>query len=367
MTIAEAAEGKSTDPASELRDLRQFFFTVLLILCPVFLLYGLTEALAWRIGETVPPKEIAQWQATNHDRIWRGGDARSYLFYKLARTLLLRPEVLVLGQSRVNSLQAQLFAPYTFYNASMAAFTFSHYISFLQRITAAGYAPRVLFCNFDYWMFSKEFDRSGNWGDRFYDEPPTHWEDLKAVIDVLAQRPFHLIGQLSHTDEAKGIYAVANGTGFRWDGDLQSPQPSADPDHLEFENDQIEVGRTPLLLDDHMARSQIENFTRFMELARSHHISVVGVQFPFYARIIDSLNSNPNAGIWRQFQSPQMRQFFESQGMIFFDFADFPPYRDQPQHFVDSLHPDAVLDEIVVKRVLADPRVRTLLPRTNGG
>lgn len=49
---------------------------------------------------------------------------------------------------------------YSFYNAGLTAWTFTHLRCFLELVTADGYAPKVLFFNFDCWMFSKGFDHS---------------------------------------------------------------------------------------------------------------------------------------------------------------------------------------------------------------
>jgi hypothetical protein len=116
---------------SQLREWRRLFVVLVLMLSPLLVTAAL-EGLAWRIGETMPMSLISKWQDGAPDRLWRGGDGHSYLTYKLARVADLKPEILALGPSRANSFRAAAFAPYTFFNAGLTAWTFEQYRRFLE-------------------------------------------------------------------------------------------------------------------------------------------------------------------------------------------------------------------------------------------
>src|SRR6516165_7359257 len=99
MTLsATATSGDRT--FSEAREWRRFLVMLLLVICPSLILIGALEAIAWRIGETRTMAAIAQWHSAKPGRMWRGGDGRSYLTYKVAGVRLLTPEVIMLGASR---------------------------------------------------------------------------------------------------------------------------------------------------------------------------------------------------------------------------------------------------------------------------
>jgi hypothetical protein len=74
------------------------------------------------------------------------------------------------------------------------------------------------------------------------------------------------------------------------------------------------------------------------------------------------LNRDNWAAIWQEFKSDKARAYFASQSILFFDFVDMPEYRDKPEHFGDSAHPDSTAVTDVMRRVLNDNRVRALLP-----
>jgi len=361
--IAPIAAGETAGFRAEAQEWVRFARILLLTLWPTLAIIGSLEATAWRTGETVSADAIARWQSEKPGRIWRGGDGRSYLGYKTARVRLLKPDVIMLGQSRANSFSGDGLQPYTFYNAGLTAWTFKQYLRFLQLIATDGYAPRVLFFNFDYWMFSKGFDLAGVW--KFYGQFPTHAEEIKFVIDEMQAHPLALIRRLPYADELKGLYAVLSGDGFRQDGTLAVRFPTADPRRLD--QDGTAVGVSPVQLGPTFDSEQVQAFEQFVEFAHEKNIRLIGIQVPFYAKILDGLNTDPRAGIWREFRSDASKAYFESKGVIFFDFADMPEYRDMPEHFIDSIHPDPRIFRDILLRVLKDPRVKEILPSAQSG
>jgi hypothetical protein len=339
---------------------RRFLRTLLLVLWPTLIIAASVERVAWRTGETVDPDTIARWQSQKPGRMWRGGDGRSYLTYKVARIKLLKPEVVMLGQSRANSFAANDVRPYPFYNAGLTAWTFNQYLRFLELINSDGYEPRVLFFNLDYWMFSRNFDQY--WSTRFYEHPPTHAESVRFVLQEWQKNPIYLLRRLSAASDLQGIYALLNGDGFKEDGSLTfSGGLSADPKRLD--NDGIVVGQVPVQVGNGFDEGEVASFERFVAYAHSKNIVLIGIQVPFYKKVLDGLNSSPNAGIWREFRSEARRRYFASKGVMFFDFADMPEYRDKAQHFIDSIHPDPKVFHDMLRRILADPQVKAVLPK----
>jgi len=363
MSTLEHSINKVYKRSGEMREGLRFFITILLITAPILIAFGLLEMVAWQVGETMSMQAIAEWQSREPERMWRGGDGRSYLAYKVARVRQLKPQIIMLGQSRANSFRGESLKPYSFFNSGLVAWTFSHYRRYLELVTADGYAPKALFFNFDYWMFSKGFDKY--WVERFYEEPPTHWEGLKVIIEQLQKDPTALYRTLPATHKLKGLYAVLSGDGFRQDGSLGGAVPTPDPNRLA--NDGTAVGGPPVELGDGFDDEQLAAFERFVSFAKSRNIALIGLQAPFYAKILYGLNQESRAGIWREFRSDARHAYFEGKGIIFFDFADMPEYREKPEYFVDSLHPDFRIFADIVRRMLSDPRVRAVLPDLQSG
>jgi hypothetical protein len=351
---------EQTADRSQLREWRRLLVVVVLMLSPLLVIVGALEGLAWRIGETMPMSLISKWQDGAAGRLWRGGDGHSYLTYKLARAADLKPEILAIGPSRANSFRAAAFSPYTFFNAGLAAWTFEQYRRFLELSARDGYAPKILVFDLDYWMLSSGFDHY--WVNRFDEQPSTHAADLLRVIGELREEPLRLWQALPAADHLHGLYALLAGDGFRADGSL--PVKSGEPDAQRLLDDGTAVGIPPVVLTDHIAPEQVAKFDEFVAFARERHIALIGIQLPFYEKILNGLNGNPDAGIWREFASAEWQQHIAASGVLFFDFADMPEYRDKPEYFSDSLDPDARVVDHIMQLVMTDPRVRALLPKT---
>jgi len=362
MSAVDTAADTAAAPAvtrSPLGEWGRFIVTLLLVLSPLLLVGVALEALAWRIGETMPMSMITTWQDGAPDRVWRGGDGHSFLTYKLARIADLKPEVIALGSSRANSFRGDVVAPYSFYNAGLTTWTIDQDKRFLELITRDGYAPRALVFTLDYWMFSPGFDHY--WGNRFDLTPLTHIDDLMRVVGQLTSDPADLWHRLSATGREHGLYALLTGEGFAADGSMPSKPTTADAARLDADN--TEIGTPPAVLADEMSPDQLAKFDEFVALAKAKHVALIAVQLPFYEKILDGLNGNPDAGIWRQFESAEWRQRLADKGVTFFDFADAPAYRDQPQYFTDSLDPDPRAVGEIMRQVMADARVKALLPK----
>ena len=358
MSAVSGATG-AAEGGSQLREWRRFLTVLLLVLSPSLAAGLALESFAWRIGETMPMASVSTWQDGAPGRLWRGGDGHSYLTYKLARVADLKPEVIALGPSRANAFGGDAFAPYSFYNAGLTAWTFDQYRRFVELTARDGYAPRVLVFNLDYWMFSAGFDHY--WVDRFDEHPTTHVADLLRVVGQLGSDPASAWRLLVASDRIHGLYGLLAGSGFGADGSLPAAPATADPQRLL--SDGTEAGVPPVELADRVAPEQVAKFDRFAALAKSKGIVLIGVQLPFYEKILNGLNGNPQAGIWREFASPERQQHMAAAGVLFFDFADMPEYRDKPEFFSNSLDPNGRLVGQVMQRVTADPRVQAVLPK----
>ena len=337
----------------------RFIAILVLVMSPLLLAGAALELLAWRVGETMSMPAIAAWQDDAPDRIWKGGDGHSYLTYKLARVAALKPEVVAVGPSRANGFRGDVFAPRSFYNAGQTTWTIEQDRRFLDLIARDGYAPRVLMFNLDYWMFAPGFDHY--WSNRFDETPETHVANLMRVFGQLTKAPGDLLRRLPETGREHGLYALLTGEGFAADGTL--PAKPTTPDAARLDGDGTEAGIPPAVMAEHMSPDQIAKFDEFAALARAKHVALVGVQLPFYKKIVDGLNADPQNGLWREFQSETWRKHLADTGVVFFDFADSADYRDKPEYFIDSLDPDARAVGNVMRQVTADPRVKAVLAK----
>ena len=77
-----------------------------------------------------------------------------------------------------------------------------------------------------------------------------------------------------------------------------------------------------------VSAKQLGVLRRLAELARQRHVILAGIQLPFFKPAVDYLDTNAAyrqySGVWREFESPQMRQTLEQMGIRLFDLAHDP-------------------------------------------
>ena len=88
----------------------------LIVAVPLFAMFLACEYVGWNLGEDLSPEEGARLQTADPRIVWDSASFSSHYRFKLARVEVVKPDVLVLGQSRMRSLSAGMFAPYSFYN-----------------------------------------------------------------------------------------------------------------------------------------------------------------------------------------------------------------------------------------------------------
>src|SRR5262249_27111506 len=154
--------------------------------------------------------------------------------------------------------------------------------------------------------------------------------EMLRLFGQLREDPLRLWRALPASDRRQGLLALLSGEGFGADGTLSAATPSSDPQRLI--DDGTRAGIPPVELSERIAPEQVEKFEEFATFAKSKAITLIGVQLPYYRKILDELNDDPRAGSWREFASAEWQRRLAAVGVVFFDFAGLPEYRDRPEY-----------------------------------
>lgn len=346
------------------------FWTTLLLLfgVPIPLLVAVVAVVAVRVGEMVPFPRVARMQQADSELIWKGyrdvQDAR----YKLACLDAIRPEVLVLGESRMGQVRRQMFAPYSFYNMARTAYAMRTYADLVRRFPP-GYNPRVIVFTLDFFQFSPHFNAAR--AEAMPDFTSTRTDAwLNAFRDVLAELPKHPSLLFAGRRDPKygrpivGLQAWLNSYGFRPDGSehlaKQWMAKVADP-HMGEDPD--EAQKKDFFDAPEMGAGEKASFEEFTALCRERGIALVGIQMPMYRPMIRRVETDPRFAILADYRRHLADGWFAKQGVIAFDFLDMPGYSDDARYFWDPIHPNEPAILAALAQAGADPRVRMLLPK----
>jgi hypothetical protein len=115
----------------------------------------------------------------------------------------------------------------------------------------------------------------------------------------------------------------------------------------------------------HIDQGQITALERLAALARERGVTLVGIQLPFIEEGVDYLDHDPSyhhyAGVWREFDSQQMRDKFRSLGIHFFDLGR-ASFADDKRNFVDAYHPSELGTLRSMIKLCNEPDFRSLFP-----
>ena len=338
---------------------------------PILLVIPVTEFVSWRTGLSIPPEAAARLQMENPHLRWFGSRDSVSARFKLIRVAQERPDVLIMGASRVCQFRAPMFQPYSFYNLARVSWPMNTYPELFRRLPK-DYAPKVIIFGLDFFMFNHRYATDPEMMTGVPDYSPPGWRDhllrLRDVFDTLFDNPAALranghdpVSGLPVIGLAPSIYA----NGFRPDGSETQNEPDLfgyrDPNRNMLKGNLL--NRSPLFYGDKMDPEEMAQFEEFAALARARGITLIAVQMPMFGPMAKYLAKDENFGILRDFRAHIAQGYFERQGVIVFDFLDFTAWGQDPRYFIDAWHPTEVISAAVLYQMLGDPRVQAILPK----
>jgi hypothetical protein len=298
--------------------------------------------------------------------VWMPMRIQAHARLKLAQLARDRPDVVIMGQSRLGKVRATMFRPYTCYNLSRVSWPFDTYPDILRHFPE-GYRPKLILVDADFFMFGPKYTAHY----AFFNMAPVYGHPFSEnlieahnVATQLLQHPRLLWQRTDYTDRpARGISAILGEDGFFKDGSERVPAVAL-----------LRAGRSPedimfpewkeyITGGDKMGEAEMTAFKQFADVARQMGIPVVAVQMPMYGPAVRVLEKDPNYRIIQDFRDHVAQGYFDRLGIPFFDYMNFPPYSEDYRYFYDAAHPGGPLTEAVIASLASDPRVHALLPR----
>jgi len=88
---------------------------------------------------------------------------------------------------------------------------------------------------------------------------------------------------------------------------------------------------------------------------------------PFVPAVVNALEQSPLYDRWRQFESQQMREWIQKQGVIYHNFTRLQDFGGRLDGFVDPFHPAETTYLRVLLTMLDDDRFQALFPNIDPG
>lgn len=337
----------------------------------LLVLMALLEFINWRVGQTIPYDEAAREQVENPALLWNDGDENAPRL-KLIRAGQVRPDVLVIGQSRTTQFRSAMFHPYSFYSLSKIGWSYGVYSELLEQLPE-DYKPKVVIFSLDFFNLNPhylaDYAVRRSWAvmdpGRSLAAPqslPFAWRD---VFNLLYMHP-DLIMAGRHNPEGQpsiGLVASYSGDGVRLDGSETHPllalnTAGRNPNLFNT----VLWDHAPIYYGDKVSGEEMVKFEKFIALVRAKGATPIGVQMPIYGPVMRVIEQDSHYGILKDYRDRIASGYFDRQGVIVFDYATFPPYSDDYRYFIDAFHPTEAVCAAAVLKMSSDPRVNAILP-----
>lgn len=320
------------------------------------------------IGELDPKPIFLESLKTNEEIIIGQSIYDDMVDLKLEAVRKLDPEIISIGNSRVNSFRANMFTPYSFYNLSRTTNDFMIIKSYLELLKDLKNL-KVVIVNLQVSRFSNSN------GQKFKNKIPnfSYNDPYKLFKKKLIYLKKNQLGLKSNFPDNFGINRRNVDRGIRaLDGSVHGGKQhniSLDAQiarKIKLENRKRDFSNKPFFkhLDSKLNPEAIEAFKELVEYANSRNISVVAITPPYSKKIINMLEGDHEKfELWHTFQEEEFQLMFRDSFGYYFNYSRHSDLGSSPLEMMDHIHPSEKICARMLIRMMQDQKFNKLLPK----
>jgi hypothetical protein len=349
---------------------------------PLLLGIVMIEALLWQAGETWPLPQVIQFQEKHpHSFFDRLVIDQATQRYKYLQVLRRRPQILVLGSSRMRQFRAEMFGRQAavFYNGGGMIHSLEDLRDFFDRLPPEA-TPKTVILGLDFWWLNGDEKKLIGASDFFRVTVETDgalkWQAHANAIAGFLRQPVSLLQAIRTTFGTKrdpnaiGLQARLQRQGFRLDGskriDLEIPStPDEWRERLpsdEFLRREILDGHSPFTLTNELSPALLERLRGVVSKMQKRGVFVIGYNPPIVGQSARVLPTAPHQkDFWREYHE-QVPELFHQIGLPFFDIVTPQQLGLDDRYMRDWCHTHDTFDLNVLQHFCDDPKIRALFP-----
>lgn len=280
----------------------------------------------------------------------------NYSLFKLEMTKKIKPQVLVIGSSRVMQIRKQFFKNKTFYNAGGIMTNLKQGLVGIDEILNE-YSPEVVIIGLDMWWFNPKYNmkawnfpynynnlnhRSYLYGEVFrqylFPSGKIKYLDFSISKSYAAKRNDRLTQQHPTT----GIVAWQLGDGFRPDGSYQYGKRLAgiEPIDSTFADtkNRIAKSKSRFVASQDISAQNLAEFEQMIQKLLAKNIKIVLFLAPFPAEIYSILTTDPGQKKFFKLFRQETYLLAQKYNLQFFDFSNFASVESTDNEAFDGFH-----------------------------
>jgi hypothetical protein len=336
----------------------RFLLKLFLFSLPIFIIIGFPFWVLYRSGELMSDSQIVAQMATAQASATASAPSDAIVglaytnpvdYLNLQSVIAEKPEVLVIGSSRVGQIRSTFFTPTTTVYIASGLQKISHFRHFLDDIPTSS-TPRVMIVGLDEKFFDPAYDSLAPDNiDALLTQPFTATDVLTnwtTVYHDYAAGKFTIGGLLRAPSSTIGLSAIVQDAGYRVDGSRQtgtiwnSPANPASSDY-EFHStfSEIAEGIDGFEHSSMVSQSALDELDTFLADCQARHITVIGFLTPFAPDVYQKLMSLPAGQYGFLKPLPQdVSNVFTKHGFAFYNFMDPTPLGITDAEVQDGVH-----------------------------
>jgi hypothetical protein len=349
---------------------------LILLTLPILLVLGIPAAIAVKTGELFHIDHIAKAQSLPEPILFGPAYGSPDAAYKLRRTLLEKPQVLIVGSSRVLNIRREFIHPdLTFYNAGRISEPIWSIRQALIQIPK-NQLPTHIILGIDQYQFNANAcDDTPNTItpakiQQRFSPSPDGWTRLPQIAPLILSDL--LAGKIHPTPPPQaglplGIAATINSSGFRNDGSYRYGDVISTPPHQRSAPNRIadslkrirkngrsfEHGQT-------LHQPNIDEIARLIAFCKKHNIHLIPYLPPYAPTTLAAMRSDPNKYAYLPLLHPTLNPLFTQAGLTLHDFTQAPNSTDD--QFIDGFHPSERIDaQILLQIITQDPQAAKII------
>ncbi len=318
----------------------KFLLKLALFCLPIALILSFPLWVMSRSGELLSDDAMVARQTSAPNPVVVGLTFSNPVYYmQLHAAIAKKPNVLVLGSSRIQQIRADFFGTSTAYIAAGSAQKISHFRHFLDKIPASA-TPKVLILGLDQKFFNPAYDSLA----------PDNIDDLLtrplSTMDVLAnwssvyryyyQRKFSITQLMNAPDSLIGLAAITVGAGYRNDGSHAPGTFDAPPADPTISN--IGTGTEGFEPSTTVSQGALAELDTLLADAHAKNIYVVGFLPPFAPSVYQKILTLPDQFGYLKTLAPDVSNIFKKYNFAFYDFTDPKSVGATEKQMADGIH-----------------------------
>lgn len=326
---------------------KKFVLKIILLVIPLILVYGFPFYCLYVAGELVPLDTIVQRQQQNEDLLFGVAYHNPNPSYKVIGSQIIKPDILVLGTSRVLQFRSGYFntGSHSFYNAGHGVDAIRDFLIFLEKLPKDD-LPSLLITGLDQNFFNPKWDPFLT----SVDSIDTHLNkseyralgSWKQVYGDFFDGKFSLTSPFQKESPNNkyyclGLNAIMNGVGYRHDGSHRlgnqvQPYVLTDATKSQYRDGIDRFQHTTTISQP--AMKELEKIQQFCSENKIHLVAFLP---PFANEVYDLIGEIDGLSYILELPG-HIEPMFASTNHTFFNFSDPQNCNSGDNEMLDDIH-----------------------------